>query len=330
VPVNVVFSEDGRDFLRRDWTHLVDADPDSSFFHTPRYLKLYWEEFGGSVDLRLAFAVGPGKEMLGAVALERSGRTIRFLGGTEVTDYMGPVGVPGHHAEIAEGLITGLLRLHDWDDADLIGLPEDSAWISALSGAGEASGLRTEVEEYDVAPILRLEPTFDSYLAALPSKLRHEVKRKARKLEGETGGYRIVTSNARTLSADLDTFVTLHRSSEGPKGRFMKPGMEIFFRRLGDAFLPTDEFRLSFVEVDGSKVAGAIAFLHAGAYDLYNSAFDHGWRHLSPGMVLIGDLIRESIEGGYRVFDFLKDGLEYKYRFGAVARRLIRVRLVRG
>ena len=34
-----------RDFTRRDWSSLVTADPSGTFFHTPQYLKLYWEEF---------------------------------------------------------------------------------------------------------------------------------------------------------------------------------------------------------------------------------------------------------------------------------------------
>src|SRR4051812_15524440 len=44
--MKVEFSEDGRDFSARDWVTLVEADPSGTFFQTPRYLKLYWEEFG--------------------------------------------------------------------------------------------------------------------------------------------------------------------------------------------------------------------------------------------------------------------------------------------
>ena len=43
--MEIVFSEDGRDFVRRDWSNLVTADPSGTFFHTPQFLKLYWEEF---------------------------------------------------------------------------------------------------------------------------------------------------------------------------------------------------------------------------------------------------------------------------------------------
>src|SRR5206468_3559875 len=43
--VRISFSGDVQDFLRPSWVRVVDADPAATFFHMPRYLKLYWEEF---------------------------------------------------------------------------------------------------------------------------------------------------------------------------------------------------------------------------------------------------------------------------------------------
>ncbi len=120
--MEITFSDDGRDFVRRDWTGIADSDPSATFFHTPRYLKLYWEEFGDAVDLLLVFAVR-GEETSGAVAFERSGGTLRFLGGTEVTDYMGPVARAGAHGAVATGLLAALAARDDWEEAELLGLP---------------------------------------------------------------------------------------------------------------------------------------------------------------------------------------------------------------
>ena len=81
--MRIVFSEDGRDFQRRGWHELVQADPGGTFFHTPAYLKLYWEEFGEQPDhLLLAFAEEDDGTQVGACAFERIGETLRFLGGT--------------------------------------------------------------------------------------------------------------------------------------------------------------------------------------------------------------------------------------------------------
>ncbi len=325
--MRIAFSEDGRDFVRRDWSTLVTADPAGTFFHTPRFLKLYWEEFGQATPLLLAFGEEDGGGQVAAVALERIGETLRFLGGIEVTDYMGPVALPEAQEPFAKELFDALGARADWAEADLRGLPEDRAWLGILEGAAAARGLATEIvdDQNGIAPFLALPGSYEAYLSGLPSKLRHEIRRKARRLEAEAGPWRICLAQRDTLVPFVDRFVELHRTSEGPKGVFMQPGMEIFFRRLGEAFLPRGVFSLAFIEVAGQKVAGTIGFRHKGTYNLYNSAFDRSRKHLSPGMVLVAEDIRIAIESGCSAFDLLKGDYAYKYRFGAVPRAVKRL-----
>jgi CelD/BcsL family acetyltransferase involved in cellulose biosynthesis len=110
----------------------------------------------------------------------------------------------------------------------------------------------------------------------------------------------------------------------------MQPGMEIFFRRLGEAFLPRGIFNLTFIEVgEHRKLAGTIGFRYEGTYYLYNSAFDRAFQSASPGMVLVAEDIRIAIEAGCSVFDMLKGDYPYKYRFGAVPRTVKRLRVTR-
>jgi CelD/BcsL family acetyltransferase involved in cellulose biosynthesis len=326
--MRVVFSEDGRDFSRRDWSALVDADPGGTFFHYPAFLKLYWEEFGQSPEhLLLAFGEGDDGSQVAAVAFERFDDTIRFLGGTEVTDYMGPVGLSDAQEAFAKELWPALLARDDWRAADLRGLPADRPWLGLLRDAAAAQGL--SVEETDdqngTAPFLPLASTWEGYLAGLPSKLRHEIRRKANKLEAGAGPFRILIADGTTLGPLIDRFVELHRLSEGPKGVFMVPGMEIFFRRLAEAFLADGVFRLTFIEVGGELAAGTIGFVCNETYYLYNSAFDRNWGTLAPGMVLVAEDIRSAIEQGLSAFDLLKGDYAYKYRFGAHPRSIRRL-----
>ena len=118
--------------------------------------------------------------------------------------------------------------------------------------------------------------------------------------------------------------------SEGPKGVFMVPGMEIFFRRLGQTFCERGVFRLSFIRVRDELAAGTIGFSFGGTYSLYNSAFDRKWQQLAPGMVLVAEDIRQAIGEGCSVFDFLKGDYAYKYRFGARKRLVKRLVVTRG
>ena len=168
--LDVVFSEDPRDFLRRDWSDLVRLDPAGTIFHTPDFLKLYWEEFGEEPDhLLLAFGEDAGTQVA-AAAFERIEDTLRFLGGTEVTDYLGPVGRPEVATAFSDRLWAELLDRADWRTADLRGLPEGSAWLPALRDAAVAHGLAVEETEDQngVAPFLELPATWDALPPADP------------------------------------------------------------------------------------------------------------------------------------------------------------------
>jgi CelD/BcsL family acetyltransferase involved in cellulose biosynthesis len=330
--VDISWSEDARDFQRRNWSGLAYEDPAGTFFHQPSFLKLYWEEFGETPEhLLLGFGEVEGVQV-GAVALERVGATLRFLGGTEITDYMGPVAAPAHRASFAEALAEALDARDDWATADLWGLAADGGWYELLGDAATGRGFSVEeAPDHDgVAPFLALAPTWEAYLESLPSKHRHEIKRKAKKLETEAGPVKIVTAGTQDVDALLDRFVELHRMSEGPKGVFMVPGMEIFFRRLAEKFLSSGAFRLHFIEVGGQLAAGTIGFRWADRFYLYNSAFDRSWGSLAPGMVLVGEDIRLAIEDGASGFDMLKGDYDYKYRFGAEPRAVRRMVVRRG
>jgi CelD/BcsL family acetyltransferase involved in cellulose biosynthesis len=329
--MRIAFSDDGRDFARRDWTDLVRADPAGTFFHQPRFLKLYWEEFGSTPDHLLIAFGEEGAAQVGAVAFERHDRTLRFLGGIEITDYLGPVALPEARRGFAGALWDALLRREDWVDADLWGLAQDAGWFSMLGEEAAARGLtvREEPDHDGVAPFLALAPSWDAYLEGLAAKHRHEIRRKAKKLEAEAGPFKIVTAADASLVPMLDRFVDLHRTSEGPKGVFMVPGMEIFFRRLGEAFGAEGGFRLNMIEVDGVLAAGTIGFVFDRVTSLYNSAFDRSWGSLAPGMVLVAEDIRLAIEEGCSAFDLLKGDYAYKYRFGAIPRAVRRLVVTR-
>ena len=73
-------------------------------------------------------------------------------------------------------------------------------------------------------------------------------------------------------------------------------------------------------------VAAAFGFEDDDTYYLYNSAYDIGAGAASPGIVLVSELVKQALETGHRRFDFLKGDEVYKYRLGASARPLWRIR----
>ena len=273
--------------------------------------------------LLLAFAEEDG-DQVGAVAFERLGPTLRFLGGTEVTDYMGPVALPEARPDRREGAVRGARA--DWTTgsrpicAACRRTGRGSALLveaAAAQGFGDRGARRPERGRAVPRPSrVRTRSTSNG---CPPSSATRSSARRA--LEAEVGPWHICLATPETLEPFLDRFVELHRTSEGPKGVFMQPGMEIFFRRLGEAFLPRGIFNLTFIETaraTGSS-PGTIGFRFEGTSSLYNSAFDRAYQPVSPGMVLVAEDIRIAIEAGCSAFDLLKGDYAYKYRFGAVA-----------
>jgi CelD/BcsL family acetyltransferase involved in cellulose biosynthesis len=323
----VEWAADPQDFTTLEWTDLVEADPEGTFFHTPRFLKLYWEEFGAE-QLRIAVVRREG-EPEAISAFEVRDGTLTFLGGFDVTDYMGPVGAPAARDHAARELMAAVAELEDWERADLRGLRQDGRWLPALVQAATDMGLSPQVASDGVAPYLQLPESFDEYLAGLQSKRRHEIRRKDRRLREAFPDAQVVDSTPDTVADDLDRFVELHRSSGGQKGKFMVPGMELFFRRLADGLLPDGTLRLVFLQAGGNRIAAAVGFRDRTWFRLYNSAYDHRQGPVAPGMVLVAELIRSAIDEGCQGLDFLKGDLGYKYRFGPRPRRIARLLLDR-
>jgi CelD/BcsL family acetyltransferase involved in cellulose biosynthesis len=131
---------------------------------------------------------------------------------------------------------------------------------------------------------------------------------------------------AQAISDAVGRFAEMHRAGSGEKGRFMVPGMELFFHRFAHELLPDGTLRLSFMEDAGTAMAGIMGFRWRDRFLLYNSAYDHRFGDVAPGMVLIAEMIRGAIEEGHTGFDMLTGDLPYKYRFGARRRRVTRLR----
>ena len=97
----------------------------------------------------------------------------------------------------------------------------------------------------------------------------------------------------------------------------MDKDMELFFHGIAHIMFPKSWIKLSFLGVDGGHAASSLCFDYQNKMYLYNSGYDPQYSYLSPGIVLVGYLIREAIESGRCEFDFLRGKESYKYRFGA-------------
>ena len=73
------------------------------------------------------------------------------------------------------------------------------------------------------------------------------------------------------------------------------------------------------------RVAGCVEFDDGDTVYYYNAGVDPGARELSPGVVMVAELVRRALALGRRRIDFLRGDEGYKYEWGAEDRPIQRL-----
>ncbi len=105
------------------------------------------------------------------------------------------------------------------------------------------------------------------------------------------------------------------------------PSMRSHMQQTARCAFEAGCLQLAFLEVKGEKAAGYLSFDYLDKLWIYNSGLDWKFSEYSPGWVLLANLIRHAIEAGRTEFDFMRGNEDYKYRFGAVDRFVMRIEI---
>ncbi|HET7482033.1 MAG TPA: GNAT family N-acetyltransferase [Actinomycetota bacterium] len=312
---------DRRCFDLPQWKDVLARDPDRHIFATPEWNRVWWEEFGAGKDLFLLTMRRDG-DLVAVVPLyrktEEGRKLLRFLGGVDLTDYLGPICSIDDRFEVADALVKWLADdVVEWDVFDAHNMPVPFGFGETLVERADHAGFDVSVDQEDTSAVLLLPGDWETYLEGLDAKERRELRRKRRRLVREAPDAVQRRATEETLAQDLKVFVEMHRGAEGHKGHFMKPEIATFFERVAYALLPLGWLRLDILEIGGRPVASTFGFQLKNTFYLYNSAYEPDASRLSPGVVLVSNLVKESIESGLKTFDFLRGDERYKYQLGA-------------
>jgi CelD/BcsL family acetyltransferase involved in cellulose biosynthesis len=312
------------------WNRLVERCRAPVPFATWQFQTAWFRAFAPGPLHLLAAEDGAG-EWAGILPLCETptpdGPVLRLVGGTDVADYLDLIAVAGREEEVWKAMLPALAEL-TWRSVDLRPMPAASATPGLLGSLAAAAGLTARVDVEDRCPVIALAETWDGYLASLPGKDRHELRRKLRRAEAGRPRVEVARTPA-AMSVLMDGFVALHRRSKVGKARFMDEAMEAFFRDLGVSLAAAGLAALWMLWLDERPAAALFCLEQAGVVSLYNSGFDPDARAMSPGVVLIARTIEDAIARGFRRYDFLRGEEPYKYGFGAVPTEVLRVTLER-
>ena len=308
------------------WNGLLDRSGLPSVFQTWEWQTHWARAFAADGSLRLLTVTDDGA-LAGVLPLwEAAAGTLELLGGVDVSDYLDLIAEAGREEEVWQALLEH--RAAHPEAWDLHSIRATSPTLRLLPSLAPAHGLSVVSGLEERCPVLRLPSTWDEYLGGLSGKDRHELKRKMRKIERELPGVAVRSHcSADGWDEALGQFLVLHRLSKVGKARFMDERMERFFREATRALAMAGWARLWFLESEGRPVASFLCLEYAGSIGLYNSGFDPAHAGLAPGIVLLAHAIRDAIERGVPVFDFLRGEEPYKRGFGPMSEDLFGARV---
>ena len=283
-------------------------------FITPDWLQAWWHVFG---EVREPFIriIRDGNSIIGIAPLMREGNTAAIIGDTDVCDYLDFIVAPGRENEFFKYLLDDL-RDSSIENLDLKHVRPDSTVATPLAGIARSLNMEVVATREDVSVEMELPPTWEEYLGGLASKQRHEVRRKLRRL-AEAGeiNYRFIDDISSTPGF-MDRFFKMFTESRQDKAAFLTEQREVFFRLLVEKTTATGLLKLGMLELDGRVMAAVICFDYDDGIYLYNSGYDPEFNYLSVGWLSKVLCIKESIESGKKIFDFLKGDEPYKYHLG--------------
>ena len=325
--------------LADDWNALLAESISHIPFLRYEYLSTWWETRGGGEwpESELAVVTARQDGRLAGIAPLFSARNrdgslaLWLLGSIEISDYLDILARPADLPVFLAGLLDFITRpgALDWQLLDWHNLPEASPTLAVLQAEAEKRGLVFSQERTYHVPSIPLKGDFETYLAGIDKKQRHEIRRKMRRA-AESGlniRWYIVKDEA-TLEKEVEAFLELMAEEPG-KAAFLTPPMRQQMRLACRAAFEYGWLQLAFMEVDGQKAAGYLNFDYLDRIWVYNSGIDRRFMDLSAGWVLLGYLLQWANENKRSEFDFMRGNEDYKYRFGGVDSFVVRARVIR-
>jgi CelD/BcsL family acetyltransferase involved in cellulose biosynthesis len=333
--LSVIHSIECFDAIAGDWNRLLSHSASHVPFLRSEYLSAWWRTLGGGEwphgSLYVIVAHDPEGELVAAAPLflapNRQGeQALLLLGSIEISDYLDILACP----HVLDDFIHRLLDHLDspaappWDVLDWYNLLQDSPTLPALEQSAARRGWQVSQERLQHCPYIPLPGDWETYLAGMDKKQRHEIRRKMRRAEESKMPVRwYFVEDESTLDAGIDEFLRL-MAFDAEKQAFLTPIMRTQMRAAFWAAFRSGWLKLAFLEVGGKKTAGYLNFDYGDHIWVYNSGIDYSFSALSPGWVLLGYLLQWANQNQRKAFDFMRGDEEYKYRFGGVDRFVMR------
>ncbi|MER9326885.1 GNAT family N-acetyltransferase [Mesorhizobium sp. M0488] len=305
--------------LAPHWWKLWERSSSATPFQSPAWLVPWWRSFAPGELATVAIWRGDDLVGLAPLYLEHGTAGSKLLPvGISLSDYLDILCVPGIETSVGAAIAEKILSI-GWSQWILSDLPEGSAGLAIAHPELPAC----QPVGHAACPVLAIAGD-DTLAGCVPARRRRQLRRAGR-AASRRGRVAIVPAQD-DCQIFLDQLIRLHgaRWARHGEGVLADVAVEEFHRHALPLLRPRGLARCWLIAIDDRVVGAYYGFHHRRRAYAYLGGFDPAYSDESPGAILIGHAIAESIREGAREFDFLRGQEAYKYGWGAVDRWTVR------
>jgi CelD/BcsL family acetyltransferase involved in cellulose biosynthesis len=308
------------------WTRLLSVASDATVFQTYSWLTAWWKQFSDGRDLMLLKAHS-GSRIVGLAPLfctnshnaSRHQKSVRFIG-EEHADYLTFI-VDAEFPEVHELLLEYLLTKHTKGiECEFDQVPEDSAFAAALRKIGIRGDVYFNERERTICPYVKVSNNSE----VVEKLLRKEsIRRSTAKLKklGELSVEHVRKSEA--ISPYLERFFDQHdtrwAATKYPS-LFRQDSNRRFYEGLVNSTHDDLDLVFTILRLDDEAIAYHFGFLSAEDLIWYKPSFDLAMHKLSPGEILLKELLAFANASDCNRLDFSRGNEDFKFRFATGTR----------
>lgn len=280
-----------------------------------------WLKYFGKGRKPLVLVEEKNDRIVSLMPVIASGLRYRFVGYNN-SDYLDALN-PSKRFDLMMDLMSGFVS--HYGVFDLEHIPEDSDF---LKYARENFKNNVVVVPQEVCPYMELANDWDQCKASLNKRFRKNLEYSTRRLQRD---FEFEVQRPHSVE-DVEVFmrylIRYHQERwhrKGMPGAFYSERVRRFHISVAKRLFEVGFLLLNAISINGEIAAVIYGFKTDRCYYYYLSGFDRRYSKFSIGNVLIGLTVKEAVENGARVFDFLRGNESYKYLWTNKSKRIYRV-----
>ena len=309
------------------WNGVLQNSISDTVFLTYEWLSTWADCFLGRDRKLFILAVYDKSELVGAgpfyINSIRFGvfplKQLEFLGLPEAgSDYLDVLAKKGKEKQVAlciyDFLFNEVSQL--WDCLMLRDIPSNSLFLLHFSDRIRQEGKYAETTQGSFCPSVLLPKTEDELFSGLSANRRALFRRHLRMLGVEA---ELTHSSATVHEAgpDFDDFKSFCRANKAHCDDELLSFIEAFALKCGEK----NWVQIDTLSSNGKSIAGLLHLRYGNELYMYIMATDKAFNpKVSVGNVLVGLCIKNAVNHGIHVYDFLKGAEDYKFSWSNCGR----------